>query len=684
MKRGKQFKRIIFISLILMALIGCVTTSYGLSFTESLKGISVTNVLSGIVLFPVVAIQELALLLLEALKLLTYAITGSNSDSAAASIGNIVFNRCGLTSANFFPEVWVGKKIEYSGETIDVIFQNIRQYYYILRNFSIAILLLILLYIGIRMAISTVASEEAKYKKMLKDWVISLVLLFVLHYIIILTFFVNNVLVDALSKIGGYGSMSFDPDTFGALFVEAAKPGIGITYLIVYGSFVVGTLAFAIMYIKRTIVLGFLIVISPLITITYSIDKMGDGKSQALNAWMKEFIFTVIIQPFHCVIYLVFYASIMGVIEKEQDLGAMIFASACAFFMLKAENIVRKIFGVQPNSIGNAIGAGAMALSVTSGLFKGGNKNKVKGKMKEMKNNSVADRGTTSSNDTQSGATKDADINRNANSSDSSNGADSNQTTSGGTNSQTDSGTVSSNSGNETAQTQSSSNNRKKASAWKKFKNSKVGRPITRLYGIADGPGAVAKRYISGAATLAGFIAGATTGDFKDAMTIGSTSGNATRAEGDKLAYARAEEKLFRDQRVFAGAYNDFAEAYRDKYGEVDDEIVIAAAKALYETDGQGLKDEYEIDMYKQMKALADNAENVGYDDGFDFVEQSLRLSAEGAVDPTKDYVRKVYNTSGSSSTSSNRGVGQNTPRPINTPKNSTDNNADNNAKKDE
>ena len=41
------------------------------------------------------------------------------------------------------------------------------------------------LYVGIRMAISSVAEEKAKYKKMLVDWVVSLGLLFVLHYIMV-------------------------------------------------------------------------------------------------------------------------------------------------------------------------------------------------------------------------------------------------------------------------------------------------------------------------------------------------------------------------------------------------------------------------------------------------------------------------------------------------------------------
>ena len=42
---------------------------------------------------------------------------------------------------------------------------------------------IVLLYVGIRMMLSSIASEKSKYKKMLGDWVISMCLVFVLHYI---------------------------------------------------------------------------------------------------------------------------------------------------------------------------------------------------------------------------------------------------------------------------------------------------------------------------------------------------------------------------------------------------------------------------------------------------------------------------------------------------------------------
>ena len=54
------------------------------------------------------------------------------------------------------------------------------------------------------------------------------------------------------------------------------------------------TLGLVISYINRMIKIAFLIIISPLISITYSIDKIGDGKSQALDTWLKEFVYTVL------------------------------------------------------------------------------------------------------------------------------------------------------------------------------------------------------------------------------------------------------------------------------------------------------------------------------------------------------------------------------------------------------
>ena len=126
---------------------------------------------------------------------------------------DILFNKLQITDINFF---------DFNNNLSDgvlTIRKNIAIWYYALRNLAIGILLVILVYVGIRMAISTVASEEARYKTMLKDWVVSFVLVFLLQYIIIFTINANNALVDilqnALQNVSHNGGFSNVVNTFG-------------------------------------------------------------------------------------------------------------------------------------------------------------------------------------------------------------------------------------------------------------------------------------------------------------------------------------------------------------------------------------------------------------------------------------------------------------------------------------
>ena len=95
-----------------------------------------------------------------------------------------------IVSVDFFGDT--------SNPAVNTIRQNVAIWYYALRNLAIVISVGILIYVGIRMAISTVAEEEAKYKKMMKDWIVSIVLIFVLHYIMIFTIEINDVLVNII------------------------------------------------------------------------------------------------------------------------------------------------------------------------------------------------------------------------------------------------------------------------------------------------------------------------------------------------------------------------------------------------------------------------------------------------------------------------------------------------------
>ena len=95
-------------------------------------------------------------------------------------------------------------------------------------------------------------------------------------------------------------------------------------------------------YMKRFLMVGFLVMIAPLITVTYGIDKAGAGKAQAFSVWMKEFVVNVLIQPLHALIYLVFVLS-AGEIAKLSPIIALAFLMC----MGVVERMVKVIFDLR-------------------------------------------------------------------------------------------------------------------------------------------------------------------------------------------------------------------------------------------------------------------------------------------------------------------------------------------------
>lgn len=320
--------------------------------------------------------KAIGMALASLLRFLVWGITtigGAGAGEGVGSVDAIIFGEAGITSIDFFNTS--------GNDTINLIRDNIAVWYYVLRNLSIVILLGILLYVGIRMAISTVASDQAKYKKMFMDWAVSLALVFVLQYIMIFTIECNNVLVDTLN-IARTNVQTEEGKTYDNALDQIAGQAwhvsftVGVSSTLVYIILVGMTIMFLIMYIKRMLTIGFLIVISPLITITYSIDKMGDGKSQALNAWLKEFVFNVLIQPFHCVIYLIFGNTAINLLTQQQTLASAVLAICMVLFIFKGEKIVRDIFNFKASSLGEAIGGAAAITTGISMLKNKGEKDK--------------------------------------------------------------------------------------------------------------------------------------------------------------------------------------------------------------------------------------------------------------------------------------------------------------------
>lgn len=298
------------------------------------------------------------------------AIIFAGTDGDCATPFDIFFNKYTFFDVNFF-DTTNGLSM------ITIVRLRVAQWFYILRTISATVLLVILIYVGIRMTISTIAEDKAKYKKMFWDWCCSLALIFVLQYIAIFVIETNNVIVNFLRD---YGYQDIKEGINDIMMQGMGPMGIGsLVSTVVYCMIIFQTISFMLVYIKRMIKVGFLILISPMISITYSIDKMGDGKAQALNKWLKEFVYTILIQPFHCIMYIAFVNPAMELLGTDQvtysaGVGSVVSSLAdgkfnqlangflailCLKFINDGEKAIRKIFNFQDDGNMTSLAAGA-------------------------------------------------------------------------------------------------------------------------------------------------------------------------------------------------------------------------------------------------------------------------------------------------------------------------------------
>lgn len=95
--------------------------------------------------------------------------------------------------------------------------------------------------------------------------------------------------------------------------------------------------------------MGFLIIISPLITITYSATKTKisgkGGRAVMFDKWFKEYTVNAFLQPLHAAIYMVFMISAYEIFTVAPLLAVIFFAG-----LSRAERIVKNILGMRKMS----------------------------------------------------------------------------------------------------------------------------------------------------------------------------------------------------------------------------------------------------------------------------------------------------------------------------------------------
>lgn len=325
-----------------------------------------------------------------------------------------------------------------SGEMVEIkstaneLRATVSNWYKILRDLSLVALLSVLVYIGIRIIISSTSQDKAKYKQMLVDWIVAICLLFVMQYI--MSF--SNILVKKIIEIVDTTQVSSDeeneiiePEVFlitdktkvskayevligddgnssnpyyqffvdedgnpagsdatvlvwpAENFMQQARlqlqlleddteTYVAIGWKLIYVVLVIFTVIFLVTYVKRVIYMAFLTIIAPLVALTYPIDKINDGKAQAFSMWFREYIFNLLIQPFHLILYTILIGSAMEFASQN-----IIYVVVALFFMIPAEKLLRSFFGFEKAHTPGLLAGPAGAALMMTGMNKLLNKN---------------------------------------------------------------------------------------------------------------------------------------------------------------------------------------------------------------------------------------------------------------------------------------------------------------------
>lgn len=299
----------------------------------------------------------------------------------------------------FREEINNGKKIStYNTEVgLESLRTTISQWYNLLRNICAAALFCVLIYMGIRMVLSSVSEEKAKYKKMMVDWIVAICILFFLHYIMAIIMYSTEKIVDVIGnglKNDGYeieidgnsqkftmtknakgDTVSGDAQVYNLMefvrvYVSAQDRGLAFQYLLLYFGLIAVTCVFIYKYIKRFMTMALLTLIAPIIAVTYPIDKVKDGQAQAFSMWLREYIFNALLQPIHLLVYMVLVGSAADLVKNN-----LIYAIVAMLSILPAEKLIKSMFGFDKASTTDGIGnfaKGAVMSQALGMLTKGG------------------------------------------------------------------------------------------------------------------------------------------------------------------------------------------------------------------------------------------------------------------------------------------------------------------------
>lgn len=348
----------------------------------------------------------------------------SASIGEPVSIDTVVYNKVNKLNIDFFDD----SSDSASSTTLTTPLKNIlkdivNSFYSFFRNITLTVYMVILVYIGLKMLLTSTAQKKSGYKALFTAWVMGIAMLFFFPYVMKYSIQLNNALCtwigsaqaentteDApgvltpnavpnssfIASASTYGKDEFvmmmlgmdstsdaavadfrqkavKTNAFGSNVMMRirflAAHNLDFPLAVVYFILIGELIALLVIYYKRVFMLAFLISIFPLVVAIYPLNKIGEIKINSFGVWFKEFLVNVFVQSFHAVTYTVIVTVGVNSYIKNDN---WLFMIMCILFLFEGEKIIRAIFNAKSsiNTIGDMAAAGVMAMRLTQSATK--------------------------------------------------------------------------------------------------------------------------------------------------------------------------------------------------------------------------------------------------------------------------------------------------------------------------
>lgn len=302
------------------------------------------------------------------------------------TVDDVVFNQYAPVKVDYFESLKDGEVSEliWGSGGMPGLATTVNQCYSFFNKIAIMVYVVMLVYMGVRILLSSTGKSLSHYKTLFMYWVVGIAILFFYPFAMKYIIDVNNIIVNVIN-VNKDVSEVFPKNNLPAVSTDSLEEidfdknpfdGSGTDYMSVIANEANKTeslaLAFAYLiltwqlmtivlhYYKRLLIIGFLIAIFPLVAMFYAVDKIADGKSQAFDHWNKELILNVFMQSFHAIVYVFVCGSVLAT-QSSTGFDYILVITGTTF-LFTGEEIVKNIFSQNSGvEAGAAKGLGSTA-----------------------------------------------------------------------------------------------------------------------------------------------------------------------------------------------------------------------------------------------------------------------------------------------------------------------------------